>query len=160
MILSFCVLIVTLILFSIGSSNITLERERFFDGMANQKLYIVYTNGHAITMELKKNYQLRVTRKKKLEYDICSYYGYYDNQNINIFAGSRINIGRQFSEISDTKIIQQAMPNSFDKCNNGYCLPFNFEVDSSYVETNEYFWIIGTYLIKDLLKVKIGSFFG
>ena len=158
MILSFCVLIVTLILFSIGSSNITLERERFFDGMANQKLYIVYTNGHAITMELKKNYQLRVTRKKKLEYDICSYYGYYDNQNINVFAGSRKNIERQFSEVSDMKILQQAMPNSFDKCTNGYCVPFNFEVDSSYVVTNEYFWIIGNYLILGLIEGQNSSF--
>ena len=111
-------------------------RERYYDGMANSKLYVVYTRGHTAMMEFQKNLKLKVTRKRQLEYDMCSYFGFYDYPYLNIFPGSNRNTGQIDTKNSALKVIGREMPQLG---------AFYFEVDSSYVISSSYFWVIGTY---------------
>ena len=116
---------------NIDSSELK-SRDRQFDGMANQKLYLVYTNGDAITMKLLKDSTIKVNRKLKLDYDVCSYFGYYDQSYLNIFAGSVKNTSKITNNM-DMKMIGRKMPNE----------PYHFETDSTYVMTGDFFWVIG-----------------
>ena len=108
-------------------------RERYFDGMANSKIYVVYSRGHTAMMEFQKNLKLRVTRKQKLEYDSCSYFGFYDYPFLNLYAGSNNNISQITAKSNGIKLIGRKMPD----------VPYNFAVDSSFAVSSSYFWVIG-----------------
>ena len=111
-------------------------RERYFDDMANSKLYVIYTRGHTAMMEFQKNLKLKVTRKRQLQYDMCSYFGFYDYPYLNIFAGSNKNTSQINTKNSAVKMIGREMPKHGQ---------FYFEVDSSFVVSSSYFWIIGAH---------------
>ena len=117
-------------------SNLSSEmksRDRQFDGMAIQKLYLVYTHGDAVTMTLRKDSTIKVNRKSKLDYDICSYFGYYEQSYLNLFAGSIENVSKITYNNMNMKMIGRKMPDE----------PYHFETDSTYVLTGHFFWVIG-----------------
>ena len=132
-----CTLSILIILIShaIIDTSITKIRERQFDEVAVQKLYLVYTNGHTITMKLRNDLTVIVSRELKLDFDICSYFGYHDQPYLNIFAGSIKNISKVNANNRYMKILGRHMPS----------VPYHFEVDSTTVQTGDYFWVIGTY---------------
>ena len=109
-------------------------RERYYDDMANSKLYVVYTRGHSAMIEIQKNLKLKVTRKRHLGYDMCSYFGFYDYPYLNIFAGSNKNTSQINTKSNGMKVIGREMPKHG---------PFHFEVDSSFAISSSFFWVIG-----------------
>lgn len=127
--------LVILISYSVIESSTLKIRERQFDGVAFQKLYLLYTNGHTITLKLNNDFTIKVSRKLKLDYDICSYFGYYNQPYLNIFAGSIKNISKINTNNRDMKILGRHMPS----------VPYHFEVDSTTVQSGDYFWVIGMY---------------
>ena len=87
-------------------------------------------------MEFQKNLQIKVTRKRQLQYDMCSYFGFYDYPYLNIFAGSNKNTSQINTKNSAVKMIGREMPQHGQ---------FYFEVDSCFVVSSSYFWIIGAH---------------
>lgn len=126
-------LVIILVLVTLDSKNLA-NRERYFDGIANQKLFLLYSNGHTLKAELKKDLSFKAIRKPKFDYDICSYFGFYDYPFLNIYAGSIRNISEINSNYKDMRIIGKTLPN----------IPYHFEVDSTYAVTGDFFWVIGS----------------
>ena len=125
-------LVIVVVLVTFESKNLA-NRERYFDGIANQKLFLIYSNGHVLTMKLKKDLSFKAIRKPKFEYDICSYFGFYEYPFLNVYAGSIRNVSNINSNSKDLKIIGKTLPD----------IPYHFEVDSTYAMTRDYFWVIG-----------------
>ena len=96
-------------------------RKRLFEGMAIQKLYILYTNGHAVSATMNKDLKLSVSQRFKLEYDHCSYFGFYNEPTINIYAASNTNVSYITRDLQKVKFIGDEMPHT----------PFMLEADSS-----------------------------
>ena len=109
--------------------------KRLFEGMALQKMYILYTNGQAVTAILNKDLTLDISSRFKLDYDPCGYFGYFD-QSINIYAASNKNVSYITRNLKSFKFVGDKLPH----------YPFTFEMDSSQVRISDQFWIIGNVL--------------
>ena len=111
--------------------------------MPIQKAFLVYTFGHAITVSLRKNLMLYVEIKPKLQTDLCGHFGYFSESNIIVFTSNHSN------NLNDIQ--------KFNRMIKGYYLPIHsittkqeidkrphyFSPSSMYVQSSEYFWIIG-----------------
>ena len=117
-------------------------RKRLFEGMALQKLYILYTNGHAVTATMNKNFEMKISQRFLLEYDHCSYFGFYEQPTIHIFAASNKNTSYITRNSKHLKFVGDQLPHN----------PFMFEVDTCQVRILNFFWIIGN--MKLLLHAK------
>ena len=115
-------------------------RKQLFEGMALQKLYILYTNGHAVTASLNKNVEMKISQRFQLEYDHCSYFGFYEQPTIHIYAASNVNTSYITRNSKHLKFVGDQMPH----------YPFMFEADTCQVRILNYFWIIG--ILKSLLQ--------
>ena len=96
-------------------------RKRLFDGMALQKLYILYTNGHAVTATMNENFEMKISQRFQLEYDYCSYFGFYEQPTIHIYAASNTNTSYITRNSKRLKFVGDQIPHH----------PFIFEVDKS-----------------------------
>ena len=136
LIASTCLFSLLLILGEITHDDLILHpRKRIFEGMAIQKLYILYTNGHALSATMTKDIKMKISQLFKLEYDPCSYFGLYNQPTINIFAGSNINVSYITRDLQNAKFIGDEMPHT----------PIMFEVNSLHLQVSNHFWIIGKY---------------
>ena len=134
---------------TIQDETILNLRKRLFDGMALQKLYILYTNGHAVTATMNENFEMKISQRFQLEYDYCSYFGFYEQPTINIYAASNENASYISRASKQLKLVGDQLPH----------YPFMFEADTCQVRILNYFWIIGILrLLKYIIEVQNQSF--
>ena len=148
--ISALILFIALVSFTCWIVNLTKDpeqRESYYilpEGkMPIQKAFLVYTFGHAITVSLRKSLMLYVEIKPKLQTDLCGHFGYFSESNIIVFTSN-----------------SSKNPNDVEKFNRmikGYNLPIHstrskkdidkspryFSPASMYVQSKDYFWIIG-----------------
>ena len=137
LILSICLLSLILILGEVTNIDFAPHaRKRIFEGMAVQKLYILYTNGQAISAVMTKDMKMKISQLFNLQYDPCSYFGIYDQPTINIFAASHSNVSYITRDTNKVKFIGDKMPHT----------PIMFEVNSCQLQVSNHFWIIGMYV--------------
>ena len=148
-ILSTLLLSLVILTFEITRINNTQTNHQIFDGMALQKLYLLYTQGHAVTATMNKNYKMKISQRFQLDYDHCGYFGFYEHPRINIYAASNENASYISRASKDFKLVGDQLPH----------YPFMFEVDTCQVRILNYFWIIGILrLLKHAKEVQTQSF--
>ena len=141
-ILSTLLLYLVIVTFEITRMNDNQTNYQVFDGVALQKLYLLYTQGHALTAKMNKNFEMKISLRFQLEYDHCSYFGFYEQPTINIYAASNENASYISRASKQLKLVGDQLPH----------YPFMFEADTCQVRILNYFWIIG--ILKLLLHAK------
>ena len=96
---------------------------------ALQKLLLIYTNGHFVTLNWSKNLTLIISQSGYMERDVCGYFG-YSEYHIQLFS----NVNTE----NKTRILNQQLKKS-----KVAHFPFDAEIDSTLVETRNYIWMIG-----------------
>ena len=148
--ISALILFIALVSFTCWIVNLTKDpeqRESYYilpEGkMPIQKAFLVYTFGHTITISFRKSLMFYVEIKPKLQTDLCGHFGYFSESNIIVFTSN-----------------SSKNPNDVEKFNRmikGYNLPIHstrskkdidkspryFSPASMYVQSKDYFWIIG-----------------
>ena len=132
-ILSTLLLSLVIVTFEITRINDNQINFQVFDGVALQKLYLLYTRGHALTAKMNKNFEMKISLRAQLEYDHCSYFGFYEQPTINIYAASNENTNYISRSSKQLKLVGDQLPHN----------PFMFEADTCQVRILNYFWIIG-----------------
>ena len=98
---------------------------------ALQKLLLIYTNGHFVTLSWSKNSTLIISQSGLIERDVCGYFGFTE-YHIQLF--SSVNTENK------TRILNQQLSFNTAKIDH---FPFEAEIDSTLVETRNYIWLIG-----------------
>ena len=98
---------------------------------ALQKLLVIYTNGHFVTLSWSKNSTLIISQSGLIERDVCGYFGFTE-YHIQLF--SSVNTENK------TRILKQQLSSKTAKVDP---FPFEAEIDSTLVETRNYIWLIG-----------------
>ena len=132
-ILSTLLLSLVIVTFKITSIKDNQTNHRVFDGVALQKLYLLYTQGHAVTATMNKNYEMKISQRFQLDYDHCGYFGIYEHPRIHIYAASNENTSYISRTSKEFKLAGDQLPH----------YPFLFEADTCQVRILNYFWIIG-----------------
>lgn len=102
---------------------------------ALQKLLLIYTNGHFVTLSWSKNFTLIISQSGLIERDVCGYFG-FSEYHIRLFS----NVNTE----NKTRILNQQLSLKTAKIDH---FPFEPEIDSTLVETRSYIWLIGQYSI-------------
>ena len=147
-ILSTLLISLVIVTFEITRINEIHTNHRVYDGMALQKLYLLYTQGHAVTATMNKNFEMKISRRFQLEYDPCSYFGFYEQPTINIYAASNENTSYISRASKKLKLVGDQLPHN----------PFMFEADTCQVKILNYFWIIGILKLHHFFKVQNQKF--
>ena len=148
-ILSTLLLSLVILTFEVTRINDNQTNHQIFDGMALQKLYLLYTQGHAITATMNKNFEMKISQRFQLDYDHCGYFGIYEHPRIHIYAASNENTSYISRTSKEFKLAGDQLPHN----------PFLFEADTCQVRILNYFWIIGILrLLKYTIEVQNQSF--
>ena len=99
--------------------------------IALQKLLLVYTNGHFVTLNWSLKSALVISQRGFIERDSCGYYG-FSKYNIQLLTNDNIE--------NKTRALNQQLSLKTAKVDH---LPFATEIDSTMVETRNYIWMIG-----------------
>ena len=149
--ISALILFIALVSFTCWIVSLTKDpeqRESYYiipeGNMPMQKIFAVFTFGHAIIISWIKNVTFQVNLQPKLKTDTCGHFGYFSESKVIIFTANgstnpdhienynRLLKGYNLPIHSNASKLQ-----IIDKT------PFYLSPASSYVQSGEFFWIIG-----------------
>ena len=124
------------------------QRDSYYilqDGkMPIQKVFVVYTFGHAIVIGWKYNVTFHVNLQPKLKTDLCGHFGYFSESKVIVFAANG-STNPNYIENYNRLLKGYLLPihSNASKSEIIDKTPFYLSPASSFVRSGEFFWIIG-----------------